>query len=103
MNLYIAKKICPPSFPYLLLAQDEHPTRFDGVPSGQSFPPTFHLATLVGLPHTVPQGPADADVLPFILRERQRQLCHLRARVKMSQLNEAFFMAQNAGLHICHK
>lgn len=57
----------PPPTPHLLLPQDEDSPRFDGMPGSQALPSALQLAALVGLPHPIPQGPADADVLPLVL------------------------------------
>lgn len=57
---------------YLFLSQYEDSSRFDGMPGSKSLPPALHLPPLVGLPHPIPQGPADTDVLPLVLRQGQR-------------------------------
>lgn len=52
---------------HLLLSQDEDSPWFDGMPGSQSLPSALQLPPLVGLPHPIPQGPADADVVPLVL------------------------------------
>ena len=49
---------------HLLLAEDDHPSRFNWVPGGQVVPGAQALAVLVSLPETVPGRPGDADVVP---------------------------------------
>lgn len=53
---------------HLFLPQYEDTSWFDGMPGSQPLSPPLHLPPLVGLPHAVPQGPADTDVLPLVLR-----------------------------------
>ena len=62
---------------YLLLPEDEDPSRLDGVPGGQVVSSTQLLPVLVGLPQAVPSGPGDADVVPPPVTHRQGQLGHL--------------------------
>ena len=49
---------------HLLLAEDDHPSRFNWMPGGQVVPGAKALAVLVSLPETVPGRPGDADVVP---------------------------------------
>lgn len=62
---------------HLLLAQDDHSSRFNWVPGGQVVPGAQTLAVLVGLPEAVPGCPGDADVVPAAVAHRQRELGHL--------------------------
>ena len=63
--------------PYLLLAQDEDSMWFDGVPGSQVLTRALQLPILVGRPQAVPRRPGDADVVPAIVLQAQRQLGHL--------------------------
>lgn len=51
--------------------------RLDGVPGGQVLPGALQLPVLVGRPQAIPCGPGDADVMPAIVLQAQRQLGHL--------------------------
>lgn len=53
---------------YLLLAQDEDPPCFDGVPGGQVLPGTPLHSILVDLPGAIPRGPGHTHVVPFPVR-----------------------------------
>lgn len=57
----------PPKLLYrahLLLAQDDHPSRFNWMPGGQVVPGAKALAILVSLPEAISGCPGDADVVP---------------------------------------
>lgn len=58
---------------YLLLPQDEDPSRFDGMPGREiQAGPSLHTV-LVGLPLSVPGGPGHAHMVPLPIVDRQRQ------------------------------
>lgn len=65
---------------YLLLPQDEDPSRFDGVPGGKIQPGPPQHAVLVGLPLSVPSGPGHAHMMPLPIADRQWQRHSLWAR-----------------------
>lgn len=67
INLHTHPPLCKS---HLFLAEYEDAAGFDGMPGSQTLSPPFHLSSLVGLPHAVPQGPANTDVLPLVLWER---------------------------------
>lgn len=52
---------------HLFLSQYEYSSWLDGMPGSQSLSPPLHLSPLVGLPYSIPQSPADTDVLPLVL------------------------------------
>lgn len=64
---------------HLLLPQDEHTPRLDGVPGCQVLPRAELLPILECFPHAVSSGPGDADVVPLAITDEQGQLCDLRA------------------------
>jgi hypothetical protein len=68
----------PPGGTHLLLPEDEHAARLDGVPGGQAVAGAQLLPVLECFPQAIPCRPGDTDVMPLAITDEQRQLCHLR-------------------------
>lgn len=66
-----------PAYTHLLLPEDEHTPRLDGVPRGQVLPGAELLPILESLPHAIPRRPGDTDVVPLAVTDKQGQLCDL--------------------------
>lgn len=73
---------------YLFLAEDEHSARLDGVPGGQALPWASLHAVLVSLPHTIPCGPGNAQVMPLAVCYGERQGHSLRAEKERDKEGE---------------
>lgn len=70
--IYVQFTLCG-RFLYLLLPQDEDPSRFDGMPGGEIQARTPLHTILVGLPLSITGGPGHAHVVPFSIADRQWQ------------------------------
>lgn len=58
---------------YLLLPQNEDPSRLDRVPGGEIYPRSPQHSVLVGLPLSVPCGPGYTHMMPLPVTHGQRQ------------------------------
>lgn len=65
---------------HLLLPQDDHSSRFDGVPGCQVVTSSQLLPVLVSLPLTISRGPRDADVVPPAVANLQGKLSNLGSK-----------------------
>lgn len=92
---------------YLLLAQDEDPSRFDGVPGWEVFPWTFLHPVLVGLPGTIARWPRHAHVMPFPIFHSYGHCHRLKKQVEeqvdrdRNTINEECLDSGQAAIHGC--
>lgn len=68
--------------PYLFLAQDKDAVWLDGVPGCQVLTRTLQFSVLVCRPQPIPCSPGDADMMPIVVLQTQRQLGYLDAGPK---------------------
>lgn len=66
-----------PESTHLLLPQDEHTPRLDGVPGCQVLPSAELFPILECFPHAISGSPGDADVVPLAITNKQGQLGYL--------------------------